>query len=187
MSVGGGYTRGEVLQLHGMSHQQAIDADAVPRDSCAGLSKDSHPTPGDLEDRPVPVIARWTDVKRAEARVASDRDALAILQLRASGFSEREISRLSGRERVAVRRSFHATIAEILVELGEGREEPLQLSRQDACLRCGIYPRVRLAAVNRRVRGGWKEIRAERQASVCHVCIDGGLASRIMGAEAVAA
>jgi hypothetical protein len=181
------YTRGEVLFLLSLTHEQAIDLDAFPRDSCAGLSDDDISSGGGGDDEPLYVIARWTDVQRVKRLVVREKESLAVLQLRTSGFSESEIARLSGRDRLAVRRRWHATVDEILERLGGAREDDSVVSIVSACLKCGLHPRVRLAAVKRRVRGGWKVIQDERQASVCAGCITAELRPRMLRESAAAA
>lgn len=180
------YTRGEVVFLLSLSRDQAIDMDASQRDSCADLKHDDEGgrITGAVET--IPVIARWVDVQRVKRKLIADKEALAIMQLRAGGYSERTIAELSGRDRMAVRRRWHATIDEIWQSLG-GAEPDMTLSHIDLCLKCGLHPRVRLAAVKRRVRGGWKELLPERQASCCATCLDPMLSPRIIRALAAAA
>lgn len=182
----GSYTRGEVVFLLSLSRDQAIDMDAHPRDSCAGLS-DDHESGGGDDDSGVMVIARWLDVQRAKKAIVRDKESLAILQLRAGGFGERELGRLMGTGQMAVRRRAHATVTEILEHLGGATWETDPDSRVDACLACGSAPRIRLAAVRRRVRGGWVEVLPERQSSVCTACLDDKFDFRNMGRLATAA
>lgn len=182
------YSRGEVIWLLSLTRDQAIEMDSNHRDSCAGLAA-SNESGGSISAvaQSVPTIARWADVQRARRDVIREKEGLAILQLRAGGFSEREIAKLSDRDRLALRRRWHATVLEILDRLGGPGQDEGTTSRIDSCLKCGEHPRVQLLPVKARTRGGWKIVSKGRQASVCRTCLSPELASRIVDELAHAA
>jgi hypothetical protein len=182
------YRRSEVVFLLSLTREQAIDLDAVPRDSCTDLRGTTDAVTESAADTDrLPVIARWLDVQRARQSVIADKEAVAILQLRAGGFSERELVRLTGNERLSLRRRWHATIDEILEKLGGEAEEPTATSRIAMCLKCGKRPRVRLSEVKTRIKGGWRIDAPGRHASVCAECLSPELLPRIQGELAQAA
>lgn len=183
----GSYTRGEVVWLLSLTREQAIDMDATQRDSCAGLADDTDLLGGTGEPSQLPTIARWHDVQRAKREVVRAKEGLASLQLRAHGYSERELAKLFNRDRLALRRRWHASIEEIIERLGGvGFEEPA-LSHIDLCLHCGKQPRAYLGAVTIKVKGGRRTVQAARYASVCSSCLSPELSGRIIQKVASAA
>ena len=192
MLVGARYTRGEVLFLLSLSHDQALELDATPADSCSQLTGKDEPGKGKSKSKSaevsLPVVVRWADVQRAKRQLVAHKEGLALVQLRAAGYSESELARLTGRDRLAVRRKWRVTVDEIIDQLGG--PEPADTgvtSRVSACIRCGEKPRVRLGAVKRRVRGGWKVVQEERQASVCEDCLAPEFHARMLQKPALAA
>lgn len=161
--------------------------DAGFRDSCAGMSS-TDITTGEAEHDPLMVVVRWNDVQRARRLVIRDKQAAAVAQLRAGGFSEVELAKLTGHDRLAIRRRWHAAVEEILAVLGGdyGGDHPA-LSTIATCLKCGNAPRVRLSEVRVKVKGGWRIDQPERHASCCRSCLDPRLIPRIVEQIAAAA
>jgi DNA-directed RNA polymerase specialized sigma24 family protein len=115
---GSEYSVGEVVWLLQMSHQEAIDYDADPRDSCADLSEDPQGGGSADADPSLFVVLRWHDVHDAAKRVATKKENAHIVRLRAEGFTEEEVARVMDCDRRTLRRRFRATVAEIVAELG---------------------------------------------------------------------
>lgn len=161
-----------------MTRQDAIDHDSSWPDSVARLqaSDDAGGALGSGEDGPpLPTILRWHDVQDARKRVVRGKEAMHITQLRLGGFNELELARIAGKDRLALRRRWHASIQDIMDELGAVASEPEALSDGvSPCLRCGERPRVRLAAVGLGVARD-----AERLASTCVHCLTPDLIHRV--------
>lgn len=184
MSVIAAYTPGEVVWLLQMDREQAISYDAYPRSSCADLSEDPHGSGSSDGDDELFVIARWWDVMRASARITTDKQTGEIAVLRARGYTEEEVGRMLGLSQPTVHRRFRASLKELLLVLGEFHDDLERESRIPACLTCGQRPRVRLAAIKRRVKGGWRTVQEERQAGVCAVCLREDLRPRALAQAA---
>lgn len=112
------YTMGEVLWLLQMSHQEALDYDTVPKDSCADLSEDPQGGGSADADPSLFVVLRWHDVHDAAKRVSIRKENAHIIRLRSCGYTEEEVSARVNLDRRTLRRRFRATLNEILVELG---------------------------------------------------------------------
>jgi AraC-like DNA-binding protein len=112
------YTVGEVLWLLQMSRQEAIDYDAVPKDSCADLSEDPQGGGSANADPSLFVVLRWHDVHDAAKRVRMSKENAHIIRLRSCGYTEEEVSERVSLDRRTLRRRFRATVNEILTELG---------------------------------------------------------------------
>lgn len=112
------YTVGEVLWLLQMSRQEAIEYDAVPKDSCADLSEDPQGGGSADADPSLFVVLRWHDVHDAAKRVSIRKENAHIIRLRAVGYTEEEVSARLSLDRRTLRRRFRATLAEIVAELG---------------------------------------------------------------------
>ena len=177
----GSYSPTEVIWLLSLTRSDAITIDEGFRDSCLGLVAALQGAALSAEGPPVPTIARWNDVHRARTAIIDAKQAVAILQLRASGFSERELARLSDNSRLAVRRRWRTPVDEIIARLGGGDDSTPMLSHVDLCLACGEQPRIRLQPVRRRVKGGWETTQEGRMASVCLECLRPELLPRIAG------
>jgi hypothetical protein len=167
----GGYTVGEVVFLLGLTEHQALGEDAVFRSCLADVTEDGHSaSTSHAEWDPVPTYARWSEVRRARARAAQSKLDAAIVDLRARGYTEREIGEQLDVSQPTVHRHFRARLREIIAELGGVLEPEERTSTVSACLVCAQRPRTRLAAVRRRVRGGWKTVTPERYSSLCVEC-----------------
>jgi DNA-binding transcriptional ArsR family regulator len=167
----GGYTVGEVVFLLGLTEHQALGEDASFRSCLADVTEDGHSSStSHAEFDPVPTYARWSEVQRARARVAQSKLDSAIVGMRAQGFTEREISEQLDVSQPTVHRHFRARLNEIVAELGGVLAPEDRTSTVSACLLCAQRPRTRLAAVRRRVRGGWKILAPERYSSLCVQC-----------------
>lgn len=112
------YTVGEVLWLLQMTHQEALDYDSVPKDSCADLSEDPQGGGSADADPSLFVVLRWHDVHDAAKRVRISKENTHILKLRACGYTEEEVSERVELDRRTLRRRFRASVNEILAELG---------------------------------------------------------------------
>jgi hypothetical protein len=174
------YTRGEVLWLLSITYEEAVDLDAMPRDSCAGLS-DTGAAPTPLDASPLMVVLRWIDVHAARRAILSTKLERMVLRLRAEGFTEREIAAIITTPKTTVRRRFDATITELVRLLGEGPPSHDPIPMRASCLTCGQAPRVRLDPVLRKRKGKWRVIRGGegRLARVCADCLREELTSRI--------
>jgi hypothetical protein len=171
------YSRGEVLWLLSLSHDDAIEYDAVPHDSCASLAGDRAGNSAD--DNGLPVIVRWNDVRRARQQVRERKGFEQVMRLRAAGFTEVEVARICGVGRLNVHRSLRIGLQELVMELGV-REQPDALPVTPTCLQNGCgEPRVYLRPIKRRVKGGWRTTKPGRYAAVCVEHLDDELRARI--------
>lgn len=183
-----GYTRGEVAWLLSLTREEAVQQDACQSDSLAHLAdedaSDSHTATHEWD--PVMTIARWNDVHRARQRAiarlmlddglppATVHEELVIVTLRSWGLTEREVADLVGVDRFAARRQFGGMLARVLDELGGEKiaDEQMLARGHDACMKCGVGPRLRSATKARRtVEGRRTTVVIERQTSLCAVCL----------------
>lgn len=171
------YTRGRVAFLLSLSHQDAVDEDACQPDS---LARCTHDGPGSAttheEWDPLFAIAEWNDVHRAKDRVIArgrQAEAQLALDLELAGHTAREIGELLKASHVTVWRQARGLLDLILAELGgEAQAGGPSVSQPEACLKCGLHPRVRLRARYRYVRGRGKvEARPERPSALCEECM----------------
>jgi hypothetical protein len=171
---GGGYTVGEVVFLLGLTERQALSEDAVFRSCLANVNQDGFsPSTAHTEWDPIPTYARWSEVHRARLRAIPEGLELdrAIVDLRARGFTEREIGEQLDVSQPTVHRHFRARLRAIIDELGGVLEPEDRTSIVSACMVCGARPRARLAAVVRKRSGrAPKEVRPERYSSLCVDC-----------------
>jgi hypothetical protein len=171
------YTRGRVVFLLGLSQRDARYLDEGFVSCLANCTVDGPGSPTTHQEwDPVFTIAEWNDVQRAGDRVdANQRDAEGqlVLELRGRGHTMREIAELVKGSAMGVHRSARGRLGLILEELGGEAEPPAPARSQvEACLRCATWPRARLRARYRNIRGRGKvEVRAERQAAVCEHCL----------------
>lgn len=183
----GYYTVGEVLWLISLRHSDAVAEDASPPSALGHLSDALNEGGSSSSAGPeLPVVARWQDVHAAKARVLARKgaEAMRLVELRAQGRSEEEIAKEVGLERSAVRRRVMATTRDVLDELGgESAGEVLALSHPTLCMRCGQRPRARWAAVKKRVKGGWRTVTPERQASFCAECVHPDVRAQLVGGD----
>jgi hypothetical protein len=163
-----------VLWLLSITREEAIEYDAMPRDSCASLSADGSAA-APLIEGSLMVVLRWHDVHRARRIVAGEKLSRMILRLRAEGFTEREVAEVVATPKTTVRRRFDATLSEIVRFLGEAEaDEPVPV--EASCLVCGAAPRVRLAPVMGKRRGKLRVVSPARTARVCANCLAPDLA-----------
>lgn len=141
--VGGGYTRSEVAWLLGLDREEAIDFDAVPRDS---LRQAEESLAGNAEET-LFAIARWHDVHAARRAITRDNVIREVMKLRANHFTEHEIAVMVGLTRSTVRRRYIATLDQLLAHLGE-QVDPPRFSTVPTCIACGKAVRARLAAID---------------------------------------
>lgn len=176
------YSRGEVAFLLSLTRDDAIDEDASQADSLSRCTPDGPGSTTSHEEwDPVFTIARWNEVHAAKACIVKTKVELAVLELRVGGHTEQELADHLGIHRLAGRRRFGASLDELLELLGgEALPDDSPAAAEDACLSCALGPRVRLRAKRRRVRGGWKVIRPERQAAVCRDCLREDLQSEVL-------
>ena len=170
---GAGYTFGEITWLLSLTHAEAVDIAASPRDSCCDVVPSDDPSAirpvGDADS--VSLIARWADVQRARQAVHADREAVFIVSLYGKGFPEAEIAKRAGVDRSTLRRRWRATATEILAHLGR-EPDKVVTSHVSLCLHCGQRPRARVPAIRHRIPGRGRVVtRPERQASVCTFCL----------------
>lgn len=184
----GDYTRGEVAWLLGLTREEALLEDACQPDSLAHLAdedaSDSHTATQEWD--PVMTVARWSDVHTARTRVLAGRlledgvepvavqQELVIVTLTTWGLTGPEVAAIVGVDRFTARRRFSGLLRYILDELG-GEQEPdgqMLARRADACLKCGVRPRIRSQQkVRRLVDGMRRRITIERQTSLCLECL----------------
>lgn len=170
------YTRGEVLYLLSLKREDAIDEDAGQPDSCAMLSPDDLPSTTHAEWDPVFAIARWHDVQGAKRRLEKRWErvhaelGLEIVELRAREATEEQVAELVGLHRLAARRRFHATLEDIMRELGGAAETAERTSAVSACMKCARRPRARRRELVRKRKGRPPQITPERMSSLCWDC-----------------
>jgi hypothetical protein len=128
---GGGYTRSEVAWLLGLDREEAIDFDAVPRDS---LRQSEESLAGNAEET-LFAIARWHDVHAARRAITRDNVIREVMKLRANHFTEHEIAVMVGLNRSTVRRRYIATLDQLLEHLGE-QVDPPRFSTVPTCIAC---------------------------------------------------
>lgn len=168
----GGYTVGEVVFLLGLTEHQALSEDAVFRSCLADITEDGHSSStSHAEFDPVPTYARWSEVHRARLRAIPEAIDRRIVDMRARGFTEREISQRLDVSQPTVHRHFRARLRDVIAELGGVVEPEDTTSVIPMCLLCGQRPRAVLARVTRKRRGmAPKVLLEERHSSVCVEC-----------------
>lgn len=166
-------TAGEVVWLLGLSRHQAIEEDA-PGSSLGHLDG------GGGEHHGIPTVARWSEVHAAKSRLvarARNRARAALdtfaMELRGRGYTESEVADLVGSSQQSVNRHFKIGLRELLDELEvDPFDTSPAMSRISMCLRCGVRPRARRAAVFQKVPGSPpREVQPERHLSVCARCV----------------
>lgn len=180
------YTRGEVAFLLGLTREDAILADAVPRSSANLSGNESSAAMLGYDETSLSTLVRWTEVQQARRRVIARRlagdgmapqemhEQLTIVVLRSWGLTGPEIADLVGLDRFSAERRFKGLVRDVLAELGGEAEPPPDRldAPPPACLRCGVRPRVRSReAVRRLVDGVRRRITIERQTSLCARCL----------------
>lgn len=181
------YTRGEVIFLFGISREDALLADAVPKSSANLSGNESSAAIAAYDTVHVSTLARWTEVHQARRRViarflaedgADRREVLlqlVITVLRSWGLNGPEVAEIVGMDRFRAARRFTALLAAVLDELGgEAPELPDRLDAPvPACLRCGRAPRIRSQEhVRRLVDGARRRVTIDRQTSLCATCLE---------------
>jgi hypothetical protein len=168
------YGPGEILFLLSLTHADALDLDAYP--SVPSYSADGQPLGGNQEDGPpLPVVVRWHDVHQARAQFITERERLHVIDSRLRGNTEQETAKLTGLSQPTVNRRMTAVLAQLQHVLNlDSTDDALDAADHiDLCLICGGGPRVRLDAVKRRIKGGWKTTVDARRSSVCGGCLKG--------------
>lgn len=181
----GTYSPAEVVFLLSLSQEDAQDFSVRWADSCRDLSSDGPSSAAGREHDPLPLIARWVDVRAARRRVVRAKEADAVLELRLAGHTERDVAEQTGLSAATVHRRFRATVQEILTELGTQpvADAPERLSRVSACLKCGQHPRARVRAKIMLVAGVSRRI-DERQIGTCAGCTDEAYQPELLEAPA---
>lgn len=180
------YTRGEVTFLLGITRDDALISEAMPR-SCANFSgNESSAAVLAYDDVQLSALVRWDEVHAARRRVIARRlqeegvprgeivRQLTIAVLRSWGVGGPEAAAMLGMDRFVADRRFRGLIGEILDELGgEVADGPERLDAPvPACMRCGQAPRVRSRVEVRRLVDGVRRRRVlERQTSLCAGCL----------------
>lgn len=158
------------MWLLSITRSEALDLDATPRDSCSSLSADDGGHSASPETT-LPVLLRWHDVHAARRKIAGGKMQTLVLRLRGHGYTQREIAAVFEEPKTTMRRRYDATVTEIVKFLGQVDDEDLHPTI-NACLICGVRPRVRLAAEFRiRKNGRKREIHPERPSTVCELCL----------------
>lgn len=181
------YTRGEVAYLMGLSREDAVLADAVPRSSANLNGSESSAAVLAYDDTALSTLVRWSEVHQARRRVIADRLAqdgadddeiasqLTIAVLRSWGLTGADVAEVVGLDRFASERRFKGLIRSVLEELGgEAGTPPTRLDAPPpACLKCGRRPRIRSSQKKRvEVDGRRTTVKVERQTSLCAVCLE---------------
>lgn len=145
------YQRSEVIYLRGLGPDAHADDPDCECGRCEAryLSqgwKDSllQGDGGSNAEETLPLIARWHDIKAAMLTVTKEKRDREVMQLRASGYTEDDIARITGLSRSMVRRRFEAKVVELIEELGGEYVEPPRVSVPSKCLECGVGERVYL-------------------------------------------
>lgn len=184
-----GYTRGEVAWLLGLTREEAVLEDACQPDSLAHLAdedaSDSHTATQEWD--PIMTVARWSDVHDARTRVLAHQllndgvepvvvhQEIVIVTLTSWGVTGPEVAAVVGLDRFTTRRRFTGLLRYILDELGGEYEHaaPMLARRADACMKCGVHPRIRTEhKVRRLVDGTRRRVTIERQTSLCLQCLE---------------
>lgn len=181
------YTRGEVAWLLGLSREDAVLSDAVPRSSANLNGNETSASLAAYDETLVSTVVRWSEVHGARRRVIARRLAddgldadevrgqLVIAVLRSWGLTGPEVAEVVGMDRFVAERRFRGLIGAVLEELGgEAPAIPMRLDAPaPACLRCGSAPRVRSSMkVRRIVDGRRRRVTIERQTSLCAACLE---------------
>ncbi len=171
------YTRGRVAFLLSLAHEDAVDEDACQPDSLARCTHDGPGSPTTHQEwDPLFTIAEWNDVHAARERVLERgrmAEAELALELRVHGHTAGEIAKLLKASAATAWRRASGLLDLILDELGGEAQPPAPAKSQvEACLICGLRPRVRLRARYRYIRGRGRVVsRPERQSALCEVCL----------------
>ncbi len=182
---GGLYTVGEVLYLLSLEREDAIGDDVSQPNSVSRFTADGFSAPTATEQDRVMTIARWNDVQDAKSRAGRERLGKLeklLMAMRVLEFTEREIADWFGVSQWTVHMKWRASLDEILLELGGAAGPPEnRTSAVSACLQCALHPRARVAERRKRIRGGWKITRHERQSSLCRLCTPEHLRPQLVG------
>lgn len=180
------YSRGEVAYLLGLTREDAVLADALPRSSANLNGNESSASVLAFDDTFVSTLARWSEVNEARRRVIARRlldqgvdeqtvaQELAVAYLRGIGVTSQAAAEMLGLHHMKTYRRFVGLIRDVLAELGG--EAPPVPDRLDApppaCLKCGERPRIRsVKKVRRLVDGRRQRVVIDRQTSLCAVCL----------------
>ncbi len=178
------YSSAEVLRLLAMTEAEAIALSGGLESGLGRLSATGKPSGSSGDDEPaISLYARWKEVtdaaaavvERGDARRARDDDAstaahLDMLRLRGKGLTVREVADRVKVSSASAHRWAGTLLDAIVVELGG---EPFDGGRSivPACMKCGEYPRARVAPVLRRGRVGQRLVaEPERLSSLCAAC-----------------
>lgn len=173
------YTPAEVLWLLSMDRDQAIACDSGLVSQLQGLTEDGSPGNGSSgqDERPLMVICRWWDVRRAQEATVIERLHQEVLELRAQERTDPEVAQATGLSKTTMRRRFETALASVVDELNAGDPAPEArvVAGVDACLLCGSGPRARIVST----RG-----EGTRRTSVCASCLDEPLRDRLIAEAA---